>query len=639
MSVKITVFEVLTRSVVITSLLSPCSAFNQPRWSDLYEPQTFNEMPVRVMKPLGFDATQQYPVIVSLHGAGGKGSNNQKQLKDRNRQLAQTQRRKEFPCYVVAPQVAELWDADDLRNIQALIKTLPSVDMNRIYIMGHSMGGHGTYIFIQLAPGYFAAAAPSAGSGLKRTEPFIDPTKIKDVPIWAFHGDRDRVCPVEKDLKVFEEMKRLGGNMKLTIWKGDNHNVSGKMIPGADNRTTQVSSIRCDSEPDFMPWLFAQSRTKRKRPKHQTSMWKKHVVVSKANGMINSAVASDFDNDGSIDVLSSCDGRVILLRGPSWTPHTLHFFDPSHSRNRPRTSCIHSCLMDVDNDGDLDFCGSNNTVFWLECPDNPFSARPWTYRTVDDEILGTHCLITGDVDQDGRIDLIANSGRPPGKTAIPNSLTWLSVPTDVDTAPHWTRHVFADQDAPGGSHYTSIADINNDGRPDIACAAKGGDGFPDGEWFAWWEQPADATDRWTKHVLADNQPGATNIHPVHVDQDRHIDFVATRGHGRGVLWFKGPEFNIVEIDPDIAGPHCLATVDLDGDGDIDIATCGRANDGTAVWYQNSGSGSFTRHLVGTNQGAYDIRASDMDGDGDLDLLIAGHGSSNIVWYENRIDTN
>ena len=251
--------EMFVRPVLIMLLLSGY-ATAQRRLDDLYEPLVFNEMPVRVMKPLEFDTTKKYPVIVSLHGGGGKGTNNRKQLKDWNRQLAEPQRRKDIRCYVVAPQAAELWDADDLKNIKELIKTLPSVDMNRIYVMGHSMGGHGTYIFIQLDPDYFAAAAPSAGSGLRRTEDFIDPTKIKDLPIWAFHGDKDGVCPIEKDQKVFDEMKRLGGNMKLTIWKGDNHGVSGKMIVGAKNGTTQSSSERCDSEPDFMTWLFSQSR-------------------------------------------------------------------------------------------------------------------------------------------------------------------------------------------------------------------------------------------------------------------------------------------------------------------------------------------------------------------------------------------
>ncbi|MGI9470393.1 MAG: prolyl oligopeptidase family serine peptidase, partial [Rubripirellula sp.] len=224
--------------------------YAQERWNQLYKPQVFEGMPCRVMKPLGFDATQSYPVIVSLHGAGGKGSNNAKQLKDWNRQLAEAQRREDFPCYVVAPQAEGLWDAEHLKKIQSLIKELPSADMDRIYILGHSMGGHGTYIFLQLDPDYFAAAAPSAGSGRRTTEKFIDPMKIQNVPIWAFHGDKDKVCPIENDLQVFDEMKKLGGNMKLTIWAGDNHGVSGKMIVGAENGKTNVSSDRCDTEPD-----------------------------------------------------------------------------------------------------------------------------------------------------------------------------------------------------------------------------------------------------------------------------------------------------------------------------------------------------------------------------------------------------
>lgn len=232
----------------------------QERLNTLYAPQVFEGMPCRVMRPLGFDAKNSYPVIVSLHGAGGRGINNDKQLKDWNRQLAEPQRRKDFPCYVVAPQANELWNADHLNKTKALIKTLPAVDQDRIYIMGHSMGGHGTYIFIQLDTKYFAAAAPSAGAGRKTTEDFIDGARIKDIPIWAFHGDKDRVCPYERDRRVFDEVRKLKGDMKLTTWAGDNHGVSGKMIPGADNGSTKFSGDRCNKEPDFMTWLFSQSR-------------------------------------------------------------------------------------------------------------------------------------------------------------------------------------------------------------------------------------------------------------------------------------------------------------------------------------------------------------------------------------------
>ena len=363
--------------------------------------------------------------------------------------------------------------------------------------------------------------------------------------------------------------------------------------------------------------------------------WHKHVIT-RAKGSINSAVSADFDNDGHVDVLSSYDGKIVLHRGPSWDSYQLHAFSRDNSRNKPRADCIHSCLLDVDGDGDLDFCGSSNTVFWLECPDDPFAGKAWTYRTIDDEILGTHCLITGDVNRDGRLDLIANSGRGPEQTSVPNSLTWLEVPENPRDSKPWKRHVFADRDAPGGSHYTGIADVNGDGLPDICCGAKGGPGFDGGEWFAWWEQLPEQTEPWKKHLLATRQPGATNIQPCDVNRDGEMDFVATRGHGQGVLWFRGPEFTMIEIDSEIVGPHCLVTVDLDEDGDLDIATCGKEPDGEAVWYANDGSGSFVRREVGSNQGAYDIRAVDMDGDYDLDLLIAGHSSKNIVWFENPL---
>lgn len=229
-------------------------------WMVLYEPHVHGGMPYRLMKPIDFDADESYPLIVSLHGGGGKGTDNRKQLKDWNRQLAEAQRRRDFPCYVLAPQADRLWDAEHLKHIKAIVKALPNVDMTRIYILGHSMGGHGTFILIQLDPDYFAAAAPSAGSGLKRTEPFIDASVIKDIPIWAFHGDQDRVCPYERDLTLFNEMKTLKGNMKLTTWAGDGHGVSGKMIAGDDNGSTQLSSGHCDPESDFMTWLFAQRR-------------------------------------------------------------------------------------------------------------------------------------------------------------------------------------------------------------------------------------------------------------------------------------------------------------------------------------------------------------------------------------------
>lgn len=226
---------------------------------NLHEPHMYNNMPYRIMKPLNFNPDKIYPVIISLHGGAGRGTDNQKQFRKYNQVLATEQNRADFPCFVLVPQVNELWNEVHLSNIKDVIKDLSSVDMNRIYVLGHSMGGRGTYIMTQIDPGYFAAAAPSAGSGRREADNFIDVSIIKDIPFWIFHGDQDTTCPIDKDQKVFTDMQKINGNMKFTTWKGDGHGVSVKFVAGGDNGYTQFSSDRCDPEPVFLKWLFNQS--------------------------------------------------------------------------------------------------------------------------------------------------------------------------------------------------------------------------------------------------------------------------------------------------------------------------------------------------------------------------------------------
>jgi hypothetical protein len=301
----------------------------------------------------------------------------------------------------------------------------------------------------------------------------------------------------------------------------------------------------------------------------------------------------------------------------------------------PQHDFIHSESCDIDGDGDLDWIGARympGLIVWLEQPAKPL-AEPWPVRIVDDQVNGIHGLLQGDVDRDGRIDLIANSAQPRG--AFPNSAAWLRVPSAPNQAERWERHIFAAGDAPGLSHYFGFGDVNGDQRPDIALAAKGGPQAEPGtgEWFAWWEQPENARSPWRKHLIADRQAGATNIQPVDVNGDGKNDFIATRGHDRGVLWFEAPHWTPHVIHETLLEPHSLVVADLDGDKDPDAATCGYG-DKLAYWFENDGHGSFKSHLVARDQAAYDIRAVDLDRDGDLDLLIAGQLSKNVAWYEN-----
>ena len=355
--------------------------------------------------------------------------------------------------------------------------------------------------------------------------------------------------------------------------------------------------------------------------------WRKHVVYTGAR--CNTAIAADFSGDGKVDIICNAGGKTRLLVAPEWkeivlSAHKDHAF-------------IHSEVFDVVGDGDSDYIGARyrpGLIVWLEQPASPLE-QPWPVHLVDDQVNGVHGLLKGDVDGDGRDDLLANSAQPVGP--FPNSAVWLRVPAHPRVAEHWQRYLFADGDAPGLSHYLGIGDVNGDGRPDISLAAKGGpsDTTKRGEWFAWWEAPRDPTQTWTRHLIADQQPGATNIMPANVNNDGKMDFIATRGHDSGVFWFEGPDWKPHVIHATLKEPHSLTVADIDNDGDLDAATCAYG-DRLAMWFENDSRGQFTPHVVGTDQAAYDIRSIDMDGDDDLDLLIAGQQSENVVWYENRL---
>ena len=179
-------------------------------------------------------------------------------------------------------------------------------------------------------------------------------------------------------------------------------------------------------------------------------------------------------------------------------------------------------------------------------------------------------------------------------------------------------------------------DIDGDGWKEIAVGAKGKP-FADGNWFAYWKNPGKSMVKqpWKKHHLAKNETAATNISPADVNGDGKVDWVATRGHGIGVLWFENPSWTIHPIDQEIKSPHSLTVADHDQDGDLDAAACGYESQ-RLMWYENDGKGNFKLHKVDRSQESYDLRTVDMDGDGDLDFLNAGRGSGNVVWYENQL---
>lgn len=363
---------------------------------------------------------------------------------------------------------------------------------------------------------------------------------------------------------------------------------------------------------------------------HDGAEWQRHIIMDQ--GHCNTAVALNANGDRALDVIASFNGRISLFIAPNWEKEVILHQFPGANGN-----CIHSETIDVDGDGDLDWAGTlaQGHPFWLENPGVESAQKgAWIPRVIDPDITGIHCILKSDIDNDGRPDLVINNFEP--EKGIGDSIAWFSIPSNPYRAKHWNRHIFANGDARGGSHYMGVGDIDGDGWKEIAVGAKGKP-FADGNWFAYWQNPGkQAVKRaWLKVSLAQDQTAATNIRPADVNGDGKVDWVATRGHGVGVIWFENPSWQIHDIDATLLQPHSLTVADFDQDGDVDAASCGYESK-RVMLYLNNGQGKFKWTVLDENEESYDLRHVDMDADGDLDLLNAGRGSQNVVWYENPL---
>ena len=245
-----------------------------------YEARTHGSMPYRLLKPLAVETDQQYPLILSLHGSGGVGDDNVSNLRFWNGVMAGLEWRKAYPAFVVVPQrrPGGIWgpkpDDDRVRDVYVRNDLDPAlelvddicrefpVDVSRIYVLGSSGGGVGTWNALSARPELFAAAIPVCG---RFSADDSELGSLTDVPVWCFHGDADQLVDVEYSRRAFAELTAAGGNMKYTELRGVRHNswIQAFQYRGDDQSkgyVTRVSDDRCDPASDVWKWLFRQAK-------------------------------------------------------------------------------------------------------------------------------------------------------------------------------------------------------------------------------------------------------------------------------------------------------------------------------------------------------------------------------------------
>ena len=197
-----------------------------------------------ILKPAMLKPEAKYPLVVSLHGAGGRGKQRWVVNCTANKALSQPAMRQKYPCYIIAPTVGrdQRWDGAPLSALMELIKSSlkeHAIDPARIYVTGQSMGGAGTYSAILAEPNLFAAAVPVCGRG----QPDLA-KKIVHIPIWIFHGELDRVVPTQHSRDMNAALKKAGGKPTYTEYAGVRHN----------------SWTPAYADKKLWEWLFAQKR-------------------------------------------------------------------------------------------------------------------------------------------------------------------------------------------------------------------------------------------------------------------------------------------------------------------------------------------------------------------------------------------
>ncbi len=166
------------------------------------------------------DRKEGYPTILFLHGAGERGNNVEVLTTWGPPKIA---KEKGLPFIIISPQCPKgHWWTSMMYSLKSLldysIKTY-NIDTSRIYLTGLSMGGYGTFAFSLLYPNYFAAVAPMCGGG---TPSMVNFCKSYP-PIWVFHGDADKIVPIESSEIMVNKMKEAGYDVKFTVYKGGNH--------------------------------------------------------------------------------------------------------------------------------------------------------------------------------------------------------------------------------------------------------------------------------------------------------------------------------------------------------------------------------------------------------------------------------
>jgi predicted peptidase len=217
-----------------------------------YRSSSGEAMAYRFFVPPDYDAAKKYPIVLWLHGAAGRGSDNISQVSGGNSPGSHfwttAENQSKYHAFVLAPQVdaTKGWARPHTNTppvairlaleILDRIEKLYSIDRAREYVVGQSMGGEGVWAALSIVPQRFAAAISLCGYG----DAYMIP-RVAKVPVWIFQGEEDLLVPVTRARQWVAELRKAGGTPQYTEYASIGHNVWDVAF----------------SEPELAAWLFS----------------------------------------------------------------------------------------------------------------------------------------------------------------------------------------------------------------------------------------------------------------------------------------------------------------------------------------------------------------------------------------------
>lgn len=176
--------------------------------------------PYRLFIPERADTAAKLPLVVALHGMGG----DENAMFDAYAAGAIKREAAKHGFMVVCPKgrdSASMYRGtaeQDVLDVLSDVRRMYPIDADRIYLMGHSMGGYGTWSIAMDHPELFAALGPIAGGGNP-----AGMAKLKAIPQYVVHGDADKTVPVTQSRTMVEAGKKAGAKIEYVEVPGGSH--------------------------------------------------------------------------------------------------------------------------------------------------------------------------------------------------------------------------------------------------------------------------------------------------------------------------------------------------------------------------------------------------------------------------------